>query len=83
MGMITSTSLLRVGANDEDKYSWMKGEKEFIRKAIDAKKVVLGICLGSQLMANALGIRYINIICSILQEVRLEGTRNQKSVGSL
>ena len=33
----------------------MRAEKKFIREAIDNGKAVLGICLGSQLIANALG----------------------------
>lgn len=40
---------------EEEKYSWLKQEKEFIKRAIDAKKTVLGICLGAQLIANILG----------------------------
>jgi GMP synthase (glutamine-hydrolysing) len=35
-----------------------KGEKAVITKAIDAGKVVLGICLGSQLIGEALGAHY-------------------------
>lgn len=46
-----------MGAYDEDIYPWLIGEKEFIRQAIDADKSVLGICLGSQLIANVLGAR--------------------------
>lgn len=34
---------------------WMQKEKAFIREAIDAKKKIVGICLGSQLIAEALG----------------------------
>ena len=41
--------------HDEQKYPWLIGEKHFIRKAIDAGKKILGICLGSQLIASALG----------------------------
>ncbi len=41
---------------DEDAiYPWLREEKEFIRQAVSAGKKVLGICLGSQLIANALG----------------------------
>jgi GMP synthase (glutamine-hydrolysing) len=40
---------------DENRYSWLKEEKEFIKRAIDKEKVVLGICLGAQLIANVLG----------------------------
>ncbi len=42
---------------EEDKYPWLKGEKQYIKQAIDANKWVLGVCLGSQLMANALGAK--------------------------
>ncbi len=46
-----------MSVNDEGKYSWMTGEKEFIRKCIDKGKIVLGICLGAQLVANVLGAK--------------------------
>ncbi|GKS56890.1 GMP synthase [Nitrospira sp.] len=38
-----------------DATQWMAEETVFIRKAIDGGTPVLGICLGSQLMAKALG----------------------------
>ncbi|MFW6351216.1 MAG: type 1 glutamine amidotransferase [Bacteroidota bacterium] len=41
--------------DDEDQYPWLKEEKDFIRKAIDGGKVVIGICLGAQLIAHVLG----------------------------
>lgn len=41
------------GANDP--FPWMKAEKAAIRRAIDAGKYILGICLGSQLLADVLG----------------------------
>ncbi len=44
-----------MGVYEEDQYDWLKPEKVFIKSAIDAKKKVLGICLGSQLVAEALG----------------------------
>lgn len=43
--------------SNENKYAWLKGEKEFIKDAIDAGKKVLGICLGAQLIANVLGAK--------------------------
>lgn len=44
-----------MGTYEEDTYPWLKDEKLFVRKAIDSDKAVLGICLGSQIIANALG----------------------------
>lgn len=41
----------------EDKYPWLKQEKKFIEEAIKADKIVLGICLGAQLIADVLGAR--------------------------
>ncbi len=40
---------------EEDKYPWLIEEKRVISEAIDAGKIVLGICLGSQFVAAALG----------------------------
>lgn len=42
---------------DELDYPWLKAEKTFIKSAIDANKTVIGICLGSQLIAAALGAK--------------------------
>jgi len=44
-----------MSANDEDTISWINREKEFIASAIQAGKTVMGICLGSQLIASVLG----------------------------
>lgn len=41
--------------HDQKQFPWLKDEKEHIRKAITANKPVLGICLGAQLIASALG----------------------------
>jgi GMP synthase-like glutamine amidotransferase len=46
-----------MGVHDEQIYPWLKFEKAFIKEAILAEKVVLGICLGAQLIADALGAR--------------------------
>jgi GMP synthase (glutamine-hydrolysing) len=40
---------------EEDLHPWLAEEKKFIRAAIDAGKVALGICLGAQLVADVLG----------------------------
>ena len=44
-----------MGVNDAYKYRWMGAERELIALAIEAGKPVLGICLGAQLIAAALG----------------------------
>lgn len=43
-----------MGTYEENEYPWLSAEKEFIRLAINTDKIVLGICLGAQLIANAL-----------------------------
>ena len=44
-----------MGIYDEEKYPWLLLEKQQIRLAIDDAKPVFGICLGAQLIADALG----------------------------
>lgn len=44
-----------MGVGDRMQYAWLEPETAFIRAAVDAGKVVLGICLGAQLIARALG----------------------------
>ena len=44
-----------MSVNDEREFPWLRGEKAFIRQVIDRQRPVLGICLGSQLIACALG----------------------------
>jgi len=39
----------------EEEYSWLKPEKEFVRKVIETGKPVLGSCFGAQMIANVLG----------------------------
>jgi GMP synthase (glutamine-hydrolysing) len=46
-----------MGVHDEIEFPWLKEEKAFIRKCIDSGKIVLGICLGTQLIADVLGAR--------------------------
>ena len=46
-----------MSVNDEEELPWLVAEKRFIRRAIAAGKPVLGICLGAQLIASALGAR--------------------------
>jgi GMP synthase-like glutamine amidotransferase len=46
-----------MGVNDSDKYPWITKEIAFIKQAIENRKTVIGICLGSQLVASALGAK--------------------------
>lgn len=46
-----------MSVNDEAEHPWLVTEKRFIRQAIAADKAVIGVCLGAQLIANALGAR--------------------------
>jgi len=41
--------------NDENDYPWLVDEKKFIRSVIESGKPTLGICLGAQLIASAMG----------------------------
>lgn len=42
---------------EEDAFPFLKREKQFIEETIRAGKTVLGICLGSQLIADVLGAK--------------------------
>lgn len=42
---------------EEDKYPWLTAEKEFLKGSIEEGKIVLGICLGAQLIADTLSSR--------------------------
>lgn len=46
-----------MSVSEEDRYPWLRQEKELIREAIRQDKKVLGICLGAQLVAECLGAR--------------------------
>lgn len=44
-----------MGVHDVTTHTWLTDEKQLIRAALAAQKRVLGICLGAQLIAEALG----------------------------
>lgn len=46
-----------MSVNDEAELPWLAPEKAFVRRAIAADKRVLGVCLGAQLIASALGAK--------------------------
>lgn len=46
-----------MGVHDEEDFPWLAKEKTFIKTAIEAEKLILGLCLGAQLIAHVLGAR--------------------------
>ncbi len=46
-----------MGVYNDLEYPWLREEKSLIRKSIDGGKIVLGICLGAQLIADVMGAR--------------------------
>jgi len=44
-----------MSVNDNKKYPWLVIEKEFINECIVLNKTIIGVCLGSQLVASAIG----------------------------
>jgi GMP synthase (glutamine-hydrolysing) len=46
-----------IGAYDEDKYPFVRSEITLLESRLAARRPTLGICLGAQLMARALGAR--------------------------
>ena len=46
-----------MSVNDTAACPWLAAEKEFIRRHVAAGRPLLGICLGAQLLASALGAR--------------------------
>lgn len=46
-----------MSANDEDRLPWLRPEKQFVHDAIARDISVLGVCLGAQIIASAMGAR--------------------------
>jgi len=46
-----------MGVYDNSEYPWLDAELEFIKNTISNNKPILGICLGAQLIASALGAK--------------------------
>ena len=46
-----------MSVNDEDALDWLRPEKQLVRDAVARGIPVMGVCLGAQLIASALGAR--------------------------
>lgn len=46
-----------MSVNDSEMYPWLGRERQLVRDAMIAKKPILGVCLGAQLIASSLGSR--------------------------
>lgn len=46
-----------MSVNNEDTHPWLVDEKKFLREAMERRISVVGVCLGAQLIASALGAR--------------------------
>jgi GMP synthase-like glutamine amidotransferase len=46
-----------MSANDDAQIPWLGPEKKLILESLAARKSILGVCLGAQLLANVLGAR--------------------------
>jgi len=71
-----------MGVHDEEEFPWLKEERLFIKHAIRGEKTVLGICLGAQLTAAALGAKVYRSRFSEIGWHPVELTEEAKSCAS-
>ena len=48
-----------MGVHDADGFAWLEGERSLIREVVDAGLPTLGVCLGAQQLAAALGAEVV------------------------
>ncbi|MCK5906666.1 MAG: amidotransferase, partial [Flavobacteriales bacterium] len=46
-----------MGIFEDEKHTWLKDERDFIKQTVNSDAKVLGICLGSQFIADALSAK--------------------------
>jgi GMP synthase-like glutamine amidotransferase len=46
-----------MGADDDADHPWLSDEKQLVREVVEAGRPFLGVCLGVQLLASAMGGR--------------------------
>lgn len=46
-----------MSVNDEKEYPWLIDEKRLLKATIDSGRPVIGVCLGAQMIASAMGAR--------------------------
>jgi GMP synthase (glutamine-hydrolysing) len=44
-----------MNADEDDQYPWLTVERDAIRRSVESDQAVVGLCLGSQLLARSLG----------------------------
>ncbi len=64
-----------MGVHDGEEHPWLAEEKRCVREFVEAGKPVLGICLGAQLIAAALGARVYKTPFKEIGWFRLELTK--------
>lgn len=68
-----------MGAYEEEKHPWLSNEKEYLRQAVAAGKKILGLCLGCQLLADALGGKAFRHTCKEFGWQPIEPTEEGRS----
>jgi len=64
---------------EEDKYPWLINEKAFIKESIAFDKVLIGLCLGGQLIADTLGGKVTKNRCREIGWFSVQLTEEAKS----